>query len=157
MTAVHHLVPRAECTAKHCVAIHSDEGPDPFQPLRAMATLADIVRPKRWRMRDGTWIDLVDMTDSHLTNTIAFVERNARALCRMHHSMAWDLPFPMFNGEMAQDMAEAEYYHAQDLLMGVQRVEDLPIYHALVDERNRRDEIASRLTRFPNPTTSTTW
>lgn len=48
-----------------------------------------------WKMRDGTMIAVVDMTDSHLLNTIHFCERVAERKARQEDSSwttMWDEP-----------------------------------------------------------------
>jgi len=33
-----------------------------------------------WKTREGVWVHIEDMTDTHLTNTIAYIERLAPSL-----------------------------------------------------------------------------
>lgn len=58
-----------------------------------------------WRTKDGRTIPIKEMTDSHLTNTIRFLER---AHQRYVDDMTKNGP-PVFQGEMAQMYADEEY------------------------------------------------
>jgi hypothetical protein len=61
-----------------------------------------------WKTKDGQKIALGDMTDSHLENTIAMLERRKQA-----YGDGTDFPcYPNFNGEMAQFFAEKDYDRA---------------------------------------------
>ena len=60
------------------------------------------MRTKQWAMKSGEKIRVCDMTDLHLINTI-------NMLCRAHARHQHELPYPMFNGEMAQFYAEREW------------------------------------------------
>jgi len=55
-----------------------------------------------WTMKTGEKVKVKDMTDLHLLNTIRFLHRQVR-------KFAASLPYPMMNGEMAQEQAEREY------------------------------------------------
>ncbi len=84
-----------------------------------------------WTQKNGSKVRICDMTDSHLTNTINLIERNA-------DRQRYDLPYPSFQGEMAQYFAESQF----DYLMNA-NVEDLaddlcPEYKYLVKEFDRR-------------------
>lgn len=57
-----------------------------------------------WITRDKRQIPIAQMDDSHLLNTIRFLERNC-----VNHA---ELPYPTTNGEMAQYYAEIEYAEA---------------------------------------------
>jgi len=62
---------------------------------------------KLWKCKDGTKIQIRDMTDSHLINSIKLMERTALEFAR-------SVPYPMFQGEMAQYYAEREFENLQD-------------------------------------------
>jgi hypothetical protein len=87
----------------------------------------------RWKQKDGTFIRICDMTDSHLHNTIAMLER---ATERHDHAFAM-APNP-FHGDIAFDMMES----AQDAILegeGETDPADLyPVYDKLCAERDRR-------------------
>ena len=81
-------------------------------------------------MKDGTKIRIKDMADPHLENTIKMLERKARAVAR-------SVPFPMFQGEMAQFYAEREYDILQENPLSIL---EGSIYDDLVEEKERRDD-----------------
>ena len=60
--------------------------------------MIDALESATWQMRDGTCIEVRSMTTSHIENCIAMLERNMGSM-----------PYPMFQGEMAQMYAEHEY------------------------------------------------
>jgi hypothetical protein len=82
---------------------------------------------KLWKTKDGTVIHIRDMTDSHLDNTIRMLELHANHLKR-------EIPYPSFNGEMAQYYAESEY----DRLTRVEPATIVPILNDMNDEKERR-------------------
>lgn len=79
-------------------------------------------------MKDGTEIAIQDMTDTHLVNTIRMLER-------YHEAKKFEIPYPNFNGDMAQWCAEREY----DSFMESDPSVSYPVYDDLVDEFFRRD------------------
>ena len=87
----------------------------------------------RWKQKDGTTIRVCDMTDSHLTNTIALLERSAQ-----RHDDAFAMAPNPFHGDIAFDMMES----AQDAILEGDEDTDpadlYPIYGKLCAERNRR-------------------
>jgi len=86
---------------------------------------------KRWKTREGSKIRICDMEDSHLINSINMLKRKAERY-------KYTVPYPMFNGEMAQMMAEREY----DVMMDMtdeELAEDLwPIFEQLMLDACRR-------------------
>lgn len=86
-----------------------------------------------WTTRDGSRIRICDMTDAHLANTIAMLER---ATERQDHAFAM-APNP-FHGDIAFDMMES----AQDAILEGEAETDpselYPIYENLCAERDRR-------------------
>jgi hypothetical protein len=81
---------------------------------------------KKWTKKDGTKIRIKDMDNSHLVNTIKFLDRQ--------QSEIQSCPYPSFQGEMAQMYAEAEY----DALMRTETNDNFPIYIDLKNEAIRR-------------------
>lgn len=64
-----------------------------------------------WKTKDGRIIDIKDMTDSHLKNTISMLRRNGFITNNDFLDM---LGFAFsLNGEMAQDAAESEIANAK--------------------------------------------
>ena len=54
-----------------------------------------------WTTKEGIEIDIKDMTNSHLANTIKYLKKKMDEFD--------DLPYPCFQGELAQESAEIEY------------------------------------------------
>ena len=82
---------------------------------------------KLWRMHNGKTIRICDMSDSHLENTIKMLRRKVE-------DIRLEIPFPNFQGEMAQYYAEIEY----DYIMDCPDEELIPILEDLEDEQKRR-------------------
>ena len=80
-----------------------------------------------WTMKDGEKIRICDMADSHLENSIAMLDRALRRLQR-------DMPYPEFQGDMAQYYAELDWDRLQESVPEDQ----YPIYGNLVEDRERR-------------------
>lgn len=94
---------------------------------------------KRWTCKDGRKIRICDMTDAHLQNTIAMLERNAPRIRESTIAAAYSLA-SMLQGEMAS------YYADQD----IDRLEETPeedflhpLYDDLISERDRRKKLAN--------------
>lgn len=88
---------------------------------------------KLWKQKNGVKLRICDMTDGHLQNTIALLERKAE----MEKSA---IPYPMFNGDMAQFFAERDY----DRAMAADASYFYPIYEDLCLERERREELKQK-------------
>jgi len=75
-----------------------------------------------WKTREGKKIRICDMTDEHLLNAIKFCELRAKQIKNT-------VPYPNFNGEMAQMCAEDEPA-LMDLYLELERrgLEKLPLY-----------------------------
>lgn len=78
MGTIIHELRRADCPEEHCSAQHiGDPGyTDPWQPFRALDEIHYWLDRQTWRTREGEFVDIVHMTDSHLSNTIRFLRRN---------------------------------------------------------------------------------
>jgi hypothetical protein len=82
---------------------------------------------KIWTTRDGRKLRICDMSDSHLIRAIKLCERS-------HRAAQLQLPYPEFNGEMAQFYAESDWMRFQD--SGPE--ESAPLYLDLCAEADRR-------------------
>lgn len=144
MTAIYHRVTRAQCRTEreHCASIHSDEGPDPFQPFHALATIAGALYPDEWTTREGVTIKIRDMATSHIENTLRWIKRNEAAYVAKYKTSWLAVPYPMFNGDMAQQCAENEYEQLVDSMMNAKTMDDMTIVKALRAELARRAESA---------------
>lgn len=90
-------------------------------------------RPRSWKMKDGNLILISKMEDSHLINTIRFIERNAKA----YHEKMTDFYLTCIqpSGDMAVDMFEREVSFwtegdYTDILP--------PVYYSLTAEAKKR-------------------
>ena len=86
-----------------------------------------------WKTQDGRLIAVKDMTDSHLLNTISFLQRNAECR-RANNSIFYTTCVPP-NGDMAQMCFEHEFDFAitatwEDFVPG--------IYFVMVDDATKR-------------------
>jgi hypothetical protein len=83
-----------------------------------------------WKTRDGRSIPIRDMGDSHLANSIRFLER-------MHKLTVLNYNPPCFQGEMAQMTADDEY----NMLLESDPGDLWPIYNHLILEQQRRQRL----------------
>lgn len=92
--------------------------------------------PTRWTTKDKRSIPIKEMTDSHLANTIAYLERTAPASQEIERENAM-IGYGMLQGEMAQYYAEQElddlFEESPDEWLARQ-----PAYKALINEQKRR-------------------
>lgn len=96
---------------------------------------------KNWTCKDGRKVRICDMTDSHLANTIAFLERVASQQRQQTINAAYSCAATL-QGEMAS------YYAEQDIDRMEQSSDDEwlhPLYDDLVGERTRREIISLQL------------
>lgn len=80
-----------------------------------------------WKTKDGRVIRICNMTNSHLLNTIRFLEQK-------HFELMFTMPYPNFNGEMAQMCAEQEW----DQLQNSNPEDVYPILSAMYEEVEQR-------------------
>jgi hypothetical protein len=90
-----------------------------------------------WTTRDGTQIPVSEMTDSHLANAIAYLERTADA--RLAYETANLLSGPTPTGAMAQDAYEQGMQELFDMTPDDYLEQD-DAYQALLAEKERRTE-----------------
>lgn len=87
------------------------------------------MKPSLWKCKDGRAVPIKDMTTDHIINSM-------RMLDRMHEQTQFDMPYPAFQGEMAQMYAEQEFDAYMD-----SSVEDVfPIYKHLEKELLKRNK-----------------
>lgn len=86
---------------------------------------------KMWTCKDGRKIRIKDMTDSHLINTVNLLERKAL-------EFKYNVPYPNFQGEMAQFCAEQEFDNLMESDASEIASSECPVYDDLVDEINHR-------------------
>jgi len=96
---------------------------------------------KKWTCKDGRKIRICDMTDSHLANTIAMLERAAPAARQQALNVMY-FASSCLQGEMAsyyaeQDIDRLEQSTVEEFLSGL-----FPVYADLVIERDRREIIS---------------
>lgn len=85
-----------------------------------------------WKTRDGREMDIKDMTDSHLHNTIEYISRKLKQNYEMER-LAWGT-FSTLQGDMAL------YYAEQDCNRISEQNEELTgILFELKAEKRRRD------------------
>lgn len=82
---------------------------------------------KVWTTKDGQRIRIKDMTDTHLMNTIKMMER------KVEEEVA-DIPYPVFQGEMAQFYADQDYEAA----IRMTPYDRFELYGDMIEEANRR-------------------
>ena len=89
---------------------------------------------KLWKCKDGTKIRIKDMTDSHLQNAVNMLLRIAGA--KQSDALSF---YPDFNGEMAQFLAENEWYRLNEMTVEDFAEREIPIYKDMVAEIERRE------------------
>lgn len=84
---------------------------------------------KTWTTQDGRVLIIAEMSTDHLVNAINFCRRK-------HQTAVLDIPFPSFQGEMAQYYAEAEW----DSIISSSAEEAIPELQDLIDELHWRKQ-----------------
>lgn len=92
------------------------------------------MRTKQWTTKEGKKIRVMDMSDSHLVNTIKFLRKAASARISSDIDMAISTP-PM-NGEMAQELFEQGF---EELLKETWQDRVPTIYLDMEEEAERRE------------------
>ncbi len=86
---------------------------------------------KLWTQKNGEKIRICDMTDSHLVNAIKFLNKKA-------NNNRFEIPYPSFQGEMAQYYAESQHDNMMEANVEDLTEEMYPLYSDLMDEAERR-------------------
>lgn len=87
------------------------------------------MKPSLWKCKDGRTLRISDMETSHITNSMRMLER-------MHEQRLCSMPYPDFQGEMAQMYAEQEF----DAYMNASVEDVFPIYKHLEKELLKRNK-----------------
>lgn len=91
----------------------------------------------KWTTKTGQKIRICDMTDSHLCNTIAMIERNAPKYQAADISAGYST-LSCLQGEMATYCAEQELDRLEETSPEDYIRETHPLYEKLCKERDRR-------------------
>jgi len=98
------------------------------------------VRPQKaiWTCKDGRKVRICDMTDSHLLNTIAMLERMAGMQLGMEISAAYSV-LAGLQGDMATFYCEQDIERMEETDPIEFLEQTTPIYEKLCIERDRRN------------------
>lgn len=94
-----------------------------------------------WKTKDGEIIKIKDMADSHLINSIKFIERNAERYVNGMKDFYLSCPLP--NGEMANDYFEQEFDEVMELETN-DLLQKSAKYKAMVKEAKSRKIVYGR-------------
>lgn len=98
--------------------------------------LPDDERVTTWKKKDGSVMEITAMTDSHLTNSINMLRRNAQTL--LDAEMEFILSGPMPRGDHAQDAVDGCLRELSDMTPE-QFLDEHDAYTALMREARIRD------------------
>ena len=90
-----------------------------------------------WTTKDGRKIPIKEMSDRHLSNTIAFLRRNAGQNI-LREMTVLNLGLATTNGEMAQDGIERELAALESCGDDEYLSEACPQFDALIEEAEKR-------------------
>lgn len=93
-------------------------------------------KTKRWTTKDGRKIRICDMTDSHLLNTVAMLERYQKA-AESYAISSGHQALSTLRGEMAVDLVERELDYIE--AYGLEPCEVHPLFADLLIEKERRN------------------
>ena len=85
----------------------------------------------KWTTKDGAKIAIREMTDRHLINAMRMLERAAEA-------QLLDMPYPTFQGDMAQYQAESDFDSLMCASSADLAYKWFPVYKHLQAETRRR-------------------
>jgi len=91
---------------------------------------------KQWKTKDGTIVNIKDMDDNHLNNTIALIRRNAR---RIMDSNIASLLCACPNGDGAVMAVEDELYKAE-IISVEEYLSEYKVYQNMLKEFNLREK-----------------
>jgi len=92
-----------------------------------------------WTCKDGKRLRICDMTDSHLQNAIAMLERKAKMLLPQEISAAYSC-LAMMSGDMAQFYCEQDIERMEESTPEEWLERVCPIYGKLLEEQERRQQ-----------------
>jgi hypothetical protein len=98
-------------------------------------------KKKVWKTREGKEIEIKNMTDSHLMNTIKFLRRNANANMAKEIASAYSAA-SLMQGEMAIDAIERDIRIMEETSPD-EYLQEFPIYNALIKEAEKRNLLAT--------------
>lgn len=98
-----------------------------------------LIKPQKviWKTKEGVKIRVCDMTDRHLLNAIAMLERWAPKALASTQSAAWSF-LGTLQGDVAQYTMEQEISRLEEMTSDEFLEESLPMYEKLCLERQRR-------------------
>jgi hypothetical protein len=91
----------------------------------------------KWKTREGVEINICDMTDRHLLNTIKMLKRNYSFLCHLHAIEAYGYAAYASDGASYYAEQEADILMDEANLQGRIEVE-YPIFKDLTNEVRKR-------------------
>lgn len=90
----------------------------------------------RWKTKDGDVLNIKEMSDNHLINTIKFIKRNTDNYVEKMQTFYLTCTEP--NGQMAQDCFDREFEEVMDL-DSEELLENNSAYKTMLKELNRRN------------------
>lgn len=99
--------------------------------------MQDLLEEGCWRTKDGRVINIPDMDDNHLINSIRFLRRTVRGM-RLNHELSGFSMLNFVNGEMAELSIEQSLMQ-EAAMSDDEWLEHHTPYDDLIEEAKRRD------------------